>query len=172
LKKSPRALLAACFMRVFCLTCSSTLNMEVTCSSEMSVDFQWVTWCYIPEDITLHNHHCENLKSYTCKCFCLFLVEACVSVCTAGYSEFSSLLCVCVPPHTHTHTHTWYFFVFRRARAQVSSWGLAVLQVFCGFPICLKVNYRMATWIKPLLVPHAFHVVIHSRPFIHPVQLE
>jgi hypothetical protein len=22
------------------------------------------TWCHIPEDDTLHNHRCENLKSY------------------------------------------------------------------------------------------------------------
>jgi hypothetical protein len=29
--------------------------MEVTCSSETSVDFQWITWHYTPE---------ENLKSY------------------------------------------------------------------------------------------------------------
>jgi hypothetical protein len=30
---------------------------------QMSVDFQRTTWCYIPEDSTLHNHHYENLKS-------------------------------------------------------------------------------------------------------------
>jgi hypothetical protein len=35
-------------------------------SSETSVDFQQTTWCYIPEDRTLHNHCCENLKSYIC----------------------------------------------------------------------------------------------------------
>jgi hypothetical protein len=32
--------------------------------AETSVDFQRTTWRYIPEDSTLHNHHCENLKSY------------------------------------------------------------------------------------------------------------
>jgi hypothetical protein len=31
----------------------------------MAVDFQRTTWHYIPEDGTLHNHRCENLKSYT-----------------------------------------------------------------------------------------------------------
>jgi hypothetical protein len=41
---------------------SSTLKMEETCSSETSVDFQRTTWYYIPEDIILHNHLCENLK--------------------------------------------------------------------------------------------------------------
>jgi hypothetical protein len=42
----------------------STLKMEVTCSSETSVDTQRTTRRYIPEDGTLHNHRCENLKSY------------------------------------------------------------------------------------------------------------
>jgi hypothetical protein len=41
------------------------LKMDVTCSSETSVNFQQTTWGYILEDRTLHNHHCENLKSYT-----------------------------------------------------------------------------------------------------------
>jgi hypothetical protein len=43
---------------------SSALKTEAICSSEMSVDFQWTTRRYIPEDGTLHNHRCENLESY------------------------------------------------------------------------------------------------------------
>jgi hypothetical protein len=40
-------------------------NMSpVTCSSETSVDFQRTTWRYSPENRTLHNHRCENLKFY------------------------------------------------------------------------------------------------------------
>jgi hypothetical protein len=42
----------------------STLKMEAICSSETSVDTQRTTRRYIPEDGTLHNHRCENLKSY------------------------------------------------------------------------------------------------------------
>jgi hypothetical protein len=42
-------LLAICFTLVSCLACSSTLKMEVACSSEMSVDFQRTAWRYIPE---------------------------------------------------------------------------------------------------------------------------
>jgi hypothetical protein len=38
--------------------------MEATCSSETSVDFQRTTWHNVPEDRNLHNHRCENLKSY------------------------------------------------------------------------------------------------------------
>jgi hypothetical protein len=30
----------------------------------MMVDFQRIIWHYFPEDRTLHNHRCENLKSY------------------------------------------------------------------------------------------------------------
>jgi hypothetical protein len=33
-------------------------------SSETSVQTQWTTRRHIPEDDTLHNHGCENLKSY------------------------------------------------------------------------------------------------------------
>jgi hypothetical protein len=46
---------------------SSTLNMEAICSSETSVATQQTTRRHIPEDDTLHNHHCENLKSYNKK---------------------------------------------------------------------------------------------------------
>jgi hypothetical protein len=38
--------------------------MEETCSFETSVDFQPTERRYIPEERTLHNHRCENLKSY------------------------------------------------------------------------------------------------------------
>jgi hypothetical protein len=43
----------------------STLKMEAIYSSETSVDTQQTTQRYIPEDGTLHNHRCENLKPYT-----------------------------------------------------------------------------------------------------------
>jgi hypothetical protein len=38
--------------------------MEAIGSSETKVDFRWTARRYIPEDTTLHNHRCENLKSY------------------------------------------------------------------------------------------------------------
>jgi hypothetical protein len=38
--------------------------METICSFETSVDTQQTTRRYIPEDGTLHNHRCENLRSY------------------------------------------------------------------------------------------------------------
>jgi hypothetical protein len=59
-----RNVLASCFMLVSCVAYSSTLEMEVMSSSQTSADFQWAKWHYISEDRTLHNHGCENLKSY------------------------------------------------------------------------------------------------------------
>jgi hypothetical protein len=41
--------------------------MEATCSSETSVDFQRSTFQFTPEYRTLHNHHCNNIKSYNPK---------------------------------------------------------------------------------------------------------
>jgi hypothetical protein len=38
--------------------------MEAICSSETPVETQQTTRRNIPEDNTLHNHRCENLKSY------------------------------------------------------------------------------------------------------------
>jgi hypothetical protein len=38
--------------------------MEALRTTETSVDFQPTTRCYIPEDNTLHNDRCVNLKSY------------------------------------------------------------------------------------------------------------
>jgi hypothetical protein len=53
----------ACLM-VFAELISSTLKMEAICSSETSVETRGTTRHHIPEDDTLHNHRCENLKSY------------------------------------------------------------------------------------------------------------
>jgi hypothetical protein len=57
-----RLCLSPAFTLVSCLAYSSTLKMEATCSSETSVAFQLTARRHIPEDITLHNHRCENLK--------------------------------------------------------------------------------------------------------------
>jgi hypothetical protein len=55
--------------------------MEAICSSETSVDSQRTTLRYIPEDRTVRNHRCENLKSYNtrhnfCGFFYLFAPPA------------------------------------------------------------------------------------------------
>jgi hypothetical protein len=50
-------------MFVSCLAYFSTQKMEVTCSTETSIDFQRTTGRYITEDRTLHNHRCDNFIS-------------------------------------------------------------------------------------------------------------
>jgi hypothetical protein len=50
--------------RLFLAQILLTLKMEAMCSSETSVDTKRTTWRYIPEDGTLHNQRCDNLKSY------------------------------------------------------------------------------------------------------------
>jgi hypothetical protein len=46
----------------------ATLKVKATCSSETSIDSERTTRRYIPEDITVHNHRFQNLKSYTSLC--------------------------------------------------------------------------------------------------------
>jgi hypothetical protein len=53
---------------------SSILKMETICSSGTLVATQQTTRRHIPEDDTLHNHRCENLKSYEAE---LVLLTAC-----------------------------------------------------------------------------------------------
>jgi hypothetical protein len=53
------------FTLVSSLAYSSTLKMKAKCSSETSVDFQRTSRRYIPDDTTLHDLRCENLKSHT-----------------------------------------------------------------------------------------------------------
>jgi hypothetical protein len=48
--------------------------MEATWTSEMSVDFQWLTQRYIPKDINIYNHRWENLK--ICVFFYVFLTSS------------------------------------------------------------------------------------------------
>jgi hypothetical protein len=74
-KKDSRLCLPPAFTLVSCSAYSSTLKMEAICSSETSVDIQQPTWRYIPEDSTLQNHRCENLKSYKIEDSVHFLLE-------------------------------------------------------------------------------------------------
>jgi hypothetical protein len=55
---------SSAFTLVSCSVYYSSLMMDAICSSETSVDFQWSTRRYIPEDNNLHNYRHENFKSY------------------------------------------------------------------------------------------------------------
>jgi hypothetical protein len=52
-----------CFHAGFLLSLFSALKMEITCSSETSVDFQWTIECYVPEDSTLSGNFFPMWKS-------------------------------------------------------------------------------------------------------------
>jgi hypothetical protein len=55
----------ASILRAEEISSAKTLKMEAICSSETSVKTRRTTRRHIQEDDTLHNHRCENLKSYT-----------------------------------------------------------------------------------------------------------
>jgi hypothetical protein len=57
-------LFGAFFMLISYLAGISTLKMEATYSSMMSVDFQRTTWRNMQEDRTLHEHRIDNAKAY------------------------------------------------------------------------------------------------------------
>jgi hypothetical protein len=75
------------FMLVSCLAYSSTLKMEAMCTSETSVVFQRTTQFFITEDSSLHDHYCENLKSY--------IYENSLKKNEMGYTD-TSILLICV----------------------------------------------------------------------------
>jgi hypothetical protein len=60
----PAVSLPPVFTLVSCFAYYSNLKMEAAHSSENSIDFQRTKRYYIPEDRTVHNHRCENLKFY------------------------------------------------------------------------------------------------------------
>jgi hypothetical protein len=66
--------LTTAFTLVSCSGYSSTLKMETVCSPETSIDFQRTTLRYIPENSTLRNHSCEDLKS------CINIFNLCNSI--------------------------------------------------------------------------------------------
>jgi hypothetical protein len=73
-------LLATCLLAGLAEIISSTLKMEAICSSETSVASQQTTRRHIPEDDTLHNNRCENLKSYMFHSFTLRTMLRCFNV--------------------------------------------------------------------------------------------
>jgi hypothetical protein len=64
-----KVVLATYFMLVSCLAYFLTLKVETPYSTDMSVDFQQTTQCYIREGRTFDNYFCEDLKSYDCSLY-------------------------------------------------------------------------------------------------------
>jgi hypothetical protein len=82
----------ASFMLVSSLAYSSILKMEASCPSKTSLDFQQTIWRYVPEDRTLHNHQCENLKFCTNNTIpdCIYLKYTMIP--KALFSEFLDII--------------------------------------------------------------------------------
>jgi hypothetical protein len=88
------------------MVCSSTMKIEVTYFSKMSVDFQWTGQCYIPEDKVLDNRCCENLKSYISEEYALFVFGIEVILMLKMVLECSSEMLILIRlQHHNTNLH-------------------------------------------------------------------
>jgi hypothetical protein len=68
-------------------------------NSKTPVDCQQTTWRYIPQDRTLHNHRCENLKSYT---FLAILVSFFIFIVLFFLTPWTRMT-PCLPLQLHLH---------------------------------------------------------------------
>jgi hypothetical protein len=77
--------------------------------SSWDVVFQRTTQHYIPEDRTLHNHQCENLKSYTAYC----QLPAWLSTWLWRWTQWIPPKCSWIPTEIHgiTYQKTVIFLV-------------------------------------------------------------
>jgi hypothetical protein len=62
-----RSVLSAGILHVGVLLGYLILQMEPICPSETSVDSEWTTRSYMPEDSNLHKHSCDNLLPTCCR---------------------------------------------------------------------------------------------------------
>jgi hypothetical protein len=87
-----------CLMLVSFLAYSLMQKIELTCSSEMSFVFQWTSWHYIPEDMGLHNHCRDDLKSYKTLYCCSFWYNSYMNLSVRVW-VFASLVQVYILQH-------------------------------------------------------------------------
>jgi hypothetical protein len=80
-------LFAMCFVLLSCLADSSTLEIEVTCSYEMSVDFQRTKWRYIPKT---ESFVITAVRSSVPICICLSVFSV-ISLLELFFKIFASL---------------------------------------------------------------------------------
>jgi hypothetical protein len=73
------------------------LNMMSKCTSETSGDFHQITWRYVPEDIIIHNHRCENLKWHNPQ-LSLIIAKAAIgnTICCMDMYALSNFVFFCV----------------------------------------------------------------------------
>jgi hypothetical protein len=91
--------------------------MEGEILLEKSTGIQWMTWCCIQEDITLHDHRCENLRSYAVILYIfarLDFHQAASILLVAGLACLSTLkMTVCSPENWWTSTRL-HVFIFQK----------------------------------------------------------
>jgi hypothetical protein len=75
-----RPLLSTCFKQISCFLFLWLWRWMWSIYSEMSVHLQQTTRRYIPEDRTLYNHRCDNLKSYIIRFDCDHTVSTKISM--------------------------------------------------------------------------------------------
>jgi hypothetical protein len=119
------ALLDICFELVSCLAYSFSMKMEATCSSVTSVDFQWTTRYDISEDRTLHNHCCENLKSYTVIHYGEVYLSQCLTIWEATDQEDQTPLYPILPSQVQGQEH--HSMLLKLSLLPASCWFLAWL---------------------------------------------
>jgi hypothetical protein len=88
------------FTLVYCLAYSSAMKKEAICTSKTTVDIQRTTRRYIPEDSTLHNQLCENIKAYV-------KIYSCLKIKYSLYhTMYSCSLTFIVNGNFHPHLRT------------------------------------------------------------------
>jgi hypothetical protein len=89
------------FMLVSCVAYSSILQMEATCSSETSVDFQPTTGRYIPEHRTSYKNSCDfDIRPILHP---LALQSPVITICTTRFNTLK----LCIPP-TECLCFVWF----------------------------------------------------------------
>jgi hypothetical protein len=83
---------ATWFALVSCLSYSSVLNREATCSSGASVDFQWTTRRYTSKDRNLQNGMCFLCPTCSVRLIHVHLIS--LTMLVKNYRLWSSRLCI------------------------------------------------------------------------------
>jgi hypothetical protein len=88
---------------------SLILEMEAKYFDETSIDFHRPTQCYIPKDRTLHNHCCENAKSYATYYIVMYMLTDAAVRNTSVKFYFCSF------------TSNYYYFLNKRLRCAATT---------------------------------------------------
>jgi hypothetical protein len=137
--------------------------MEATCSSETSVDFQRTTRRYIPEDRTLRNRLCENLRSYNNVVVDRVLSNVRISRTPVHLHNVSRLRDFCIPIVGHVPS------ILKELAMKL--WQVSVFLIVRGFlwySAGLFANASVMTWREPRNFMYYFQLTFQSFTISHP----